>query len=283
MPRHTQTFTSSSTWLCPAGVTSVELEGWGGGGGGGSSAPAGNGGGTSGNGGGGGGGSHLYRKTVAVTPGTTYNVNIGAGGVAGVNGVNNGFGGDGGDTTFGIVGPFLAYFIGAMGGGSATGSPSGSTMCQQGGAPMRQITGSDAIFKSNRGNLTQWGRWPVPGMGGAGINNPNIGINGSVGESSLQGFGGGNGGLLGGAGVQPGGGGGGGGGGGPAGVGGGGGDGGLGGNTIGNAGFVGGSAAANTGAGGGGGGAGGGGSSTPGGFRNGGAGGSGQLTIIWYT
>jgi hypothetical protein len=67
-----QTFTSSSTFTVPAGVTSVTVEAWGGGGAGGSrSALAG----ASGGGGGGG----YARSTIVVTAGNTYTVTVGTG------------------------------------------------------------------------------------------------------------------------------------------------------------------------------------------------------------
>jgi len=69
------TFTASGTWTAPAGVTSAQviLVGAGGGGGGGSRDVA----------GGGGAGGQVITKNITVTPGTTYNVTIGAGGQGG--------------------------------------------------------------------------------------------------------------------------------------------------------------------------------------------------------
>lgn len=74
----TDTFTASGSWIAPPGVTSVTVEVWGGGGAGGGNPTN-----TDGGGGGGGGG---YSKTVgiAVTPGTSYAVNVGLGGVGAV-------------------------------------------------------------------------------------------------------------------------------------------------------------------------------------------------------
>jgi hypothetical protein len=64
-----QTFTSSTTWICPPGVTSVEaLVVAGGGPGGGDQ------------GGGGGAGGLSYISSFAVTAGTSYTVTVGAGG-----------------------------------------------------------------------------------------------------------------------------------------------------------------------------------------------------------
>lgn len=63
----------ANTWLCPAGVTSVQVECWGAGGAGGG-APA-----TNNRGGGGGGGAYTLTTGVAVIPGTTYSIAVGAG------------------------------------------------------------------------------------------------------------------------------------------------------------------------------------------------------------
>jgi len=96
------TFTASGTWTAPAGVTyaQVVLVGAGGGGGGGSQNVA----------GGGGAGGQVIVKNIAVNPGTTYNVTIGAGGQGGqgaINGatdvVNTLPGGNGSATIFGNI------------------------------------------------------------------------------------------------------------------------------------------------------------------------------------
>lgn len=70
-----ETFTSSTTWTAPAGVTTVTVECWGGGGGGGDAE------GNPAAGGGGAGGCYAL-KEVAVTPGNNYTVTVGAGGAA---------------------------------------------------------------------------------------------------------------------------------------------------------------------------------------------------------
>jgi hypothetical protein len=77
----------SYMWTAPEGVTRVTVLAIGGGGAGGSSIK----------GGGGGGGAGLgYRNDISVTPGNTYRVEVGAGGI----GVINGNGGDGQDSYF---------------------------------------------------------------------------------------------------------------------------------------------------------------------------------------
>jgi Secretion system C-terminal sorting domain len=76
----TQQFTSSGTWLCPAGVTLVTVECLGGGGGGGGADAAGS---TSfKGGGGGGGGAYVKKASIIVVPGTTYTITVGAGGAS---------------------------------------------------------------------------------------------------------------------------------------------------------------------------------------------------------
>ena len=72
-------FIISGTWLCPAGVTSVQVECWGGGGAGGTAVrPVA----TTATGGGGAGGAYAKLNSFAVTPGNTYTVTVGAGGVS---------------------------------------------------------------------------------------------------------------------------------------------------------------------------------------------------------
>lgn len=68
-----QTFSSSTTWKAPTGVTSVQAECWGGGGAGASGS-------NSTGGGGAGGGGEYAAEALAVTPGNTYTVTVGAAG-----------------------------------------------------------------------------------------------------------------------------------------------------------------------------------------------------------
>ena len=73
-------FTTSGTWVCPQGVTSIQVEAWGGGGGGGGAANV-----SGYRGAGGGGGAYQKNISLAVTPGQSYTVTIGSGGIAGTN------------------------------------------------------------------------------------------------------------------------------------------------------------------------------------------------------
>jgi GEVED domain-containing protein/Ig-like domain-containing protein len=108
-------FTTSGTWKCPAGVTSINIEAYGAGGGsgrGGSNNKEG--------GGGGGGGAYVSASSVAVTPGVTYTITIGAGGAAGIS-TSNGLAG--GATTA----SFDAATITANGGGGGLNFANGAT------------------------------------------------------------------------------------------------------------------------------------------------------------
>ena len=100
-PLGSNTFTSSGSWLCPTGVTSVTVECWGGGGRGGAR--------TNGNNialAGGGGGAYS-RSILSVTPGNTYTVTVGSG--------SNSATTSGGDSWFNAIETILA-----KGGGSVT-------------------------------------------------------------------------------------------------------------------------------------------------------------------
>ena len=102
----TDTFTSSSTWVAPAGVTSVRILAVGGGGAGGCGWE-----------GGGGGAGGFVDQTFAVTAGTTYTITIGAGG-SGVYNVNGAASGQA--TTVADGGTTLCN---ALGGGRGGGEP----------------------------------------------------------------------------------------------------------------------------------------------------------------
>jgi hypothetical protein len=97
-----QAFTASGTWTAPSGVTAAQviLVGAGGGGGGGSTSVA----------GGGGGGGQVVVQNLSVTPGTSYQINIGAGGQGGQTSLISATdttstlpGANGGTTTFGAT------------------------------------------------------------------------------------------------------------------------------------------------------------------------------------
>ncbi|MBE0643813.1 MAG: hypothetical protein IH600_07010, partial [Bacteroidetes bacterium] len=83
MQGQTQTFTSSGTFVVPPGVTSITVHCIGGGGAGGTKSSP------DGSTGGGGGGAYA-RKTLTVTPFSSYTVTVGAGGTRGTTGTNGG-------------------------------------------------------------------------------------------------------------------------------------------------------------------------------------------------
>ena len=92
----TDVITATGSWVAPTGVTSVDVECWGGGGGGAGEDGT--------QGGGGGGGGAYSKKTLAVTPGNSYTVTIGAGGAGG----NAAVGATGGDSWFSTSGTVMA-------------------------------------------------------------------------------------------------------------------------------------------------------------------------------
>jgi len=109
------TYTISSSWQCPVGVTSIGLVVLGGGGGGGGTRS------NSGDGAGGGGGGGIdYRDSYAVVPGQTYTIVIGAGGAS----VVEERGLTGGSTTFSSI---SGTITGAGGGGGGGGGNGGDT------------------------------------------------------------------------------------------------------------------------------------------------------------
>ena len=141
-------YRETGTWYCPPGVTKVTVIAIGGGGGGGSrNGPDF----TKGGGGGGGGNIRLY-ENVSVTPGTTYDVVVGAGGFGGNSSSQDGksggtsyfrstsYGATGG--TGGAVGTSSA--IGAGGNGQAGGG-GGGTAAANGGNGYTGADGSGAL------------------------------------------------------------------------------------------------------------------------------------------
>jgi len=158
-PVTTSTFTAvtSTTWVAPAGVTSVNYLVVAGGGGG--------------DGGGGGGGGFRY-GSLGVTPGTSYTVTVGGGGPLGGNGSNSVFstitsaGGGGG-------GP---YYANASNGGSGGGSAAGYT---------RGLGNTPSVSPSQGNNGGTGGSTSGGGGGGAGA----TGSDGSGGSGGAGGNG----------------------------------------------------------------------------------------------
>lgn len=157
----------ATTWVCPAGVTSVQVECWGGGGAGGG-APL-----NSNRGGGGGGGAYTI-STIAVTAGTSYPIVVGAGATgttaAGLNGVASTFNGSavvanpgsgGGTGTSGSAG---AGGGGTFNGGNGSaGTSGGNTGAGGGGAGSGGAGGNASGLTPGTAGATDGG------IGGAGI------------------------------------------------------------------------------------------------------------------
>ncbi len=119
----------SSSWKCPTGITSIQVECWGAGGAGGSASTA-----TAAeknrSGGGGGAGSYV-KKTITVVPGTTYNIIVGQGGYKGSTLSANGYYGNlGGRSEF--SGGAIAALV-ASGGTGGSGAGSGNLNANPGG------------------------------------------------------------------------------------------------------------------------------------------------------
>jgi len=147
-----QIFTTpgNNSWTCPAGVTTVTVTLIGGGGGG------------TNNGGGGGGGGAYISGPVTVTPGTTYNISVGAGGDYSVNG---------GPSTFSAGGNTLLVAGGGVAGSLSIGGA--TTGGGFGGTPMVNIPGvSESLFKAGNGGKGGDGVWTYIGGGGGGAGGP---------------------------------------------------------------------------------------------------------------
>lgn len=158
----TDSFVASGTWVAPAGVTSVTVEAWGGGGAGGGNP-------TNTDGGGGGGGGAYSKTTVAVTPGNSYTVTVGAGGLGGA-----GTGGAGGDSWFSTITTILAK--GGTGGAPPAGGSGNGGVGGVGGAAALGI-GTTKFSGGNGGT----GRGSNTGRGGPGGSSAGTAANGTSG------------------------------------------------------------------------------------------------------
>lgn len=194
----TSTFTTSGTWVCPQGVTSIQVEAYGGGGGGGY-------GGGSNKFGGGGGGGGAYTKNTAVTviPGTSYTITVGTGGSGGTTSTGataNGSNGTASTATFGVTTVTANPGFGGRGynntptggaggaGGTASGGTgaAGTATYSGGGGGAGGTTGNGGTATTTAGGASGGGN---AGAGGAG-NAANSG-NGLVGGNYGGGGGGG--------------------------------------------------------------------------------------------
>jgi hypothetical protein len=155
----TNTYTSSGTWVCPAGVTSVQVEVWGGGGGGGSATRATG----SAYGGGGGGGAYARLNSYAVTEGNSYIYIVGAGGAGGIGG--SGTAANGGATYF--INTSTLHANGGSGGGNADTTVNARPPGGAGGAV--GVTGDAQYAGGNGGTQVTTTAYGGQGGGSGGI------------------------------------------------------------------------------------------------------------------
>jgi hypothetical protein len=170
----TQKFSVSNTWTAPAGVTQVEILVVGGGGGGGYGRDVTNTG--SFGAGGGGAGGLVYNSALAITPGTSYTVTVGAGGAGsvGTTGAAN-QGSTGSNSTFSGSGitTITAYGGGGGGGVSNNGTyQSGLSGGSGGGAgawnPVTGVAGTGTAGQGSNGGAALAAGESGGGGGGAG-------------------------------------------------------------------------------------------------------------------
>lgn len=200
----TDTFNTAGTfnWVCPGGVTSIQVEAWGGGGAGGAGTKVTDTGtNTSQNGGGGGGGAYARRAAVPVTPGQTYTITIPAAAisVAATDTTSNTRGQTGGTVTF--VGN-SGVTVTAAGGQGGVSIWRNTNQTAGGGAGVGGTTGSSvgdvgAVFAGGAGSAGNTGATNVSGSGGGGAGNASAGGAGFTSTSSPY-VGAGAGGTLGG-------------------------------------------------------------------------------------
>jgi len=176
----------TGTWIVPCDVTAITVEIYGGGGGGGGRGGGSNGGFYDTRGGGGGGGGGYSTITINVTPGSSFNYSIGAGGCGG-SGQDDGEDGDNGNngsaTTFsGTDAGGTSVNLTANGGTRGTGGDGSEGAAGSGGAGGTASGGSTntpgtAGNNGNSGNGGNGGNGAGPGGGAGGVGN---GANGAA-------------------------------------------------------------------------------------------------------
>jgi hypothetical protein len=181
----TVTITTSGTWTCPAGVTSISVAVQGGGGAGGAATTT-----SSARGGGGGGGGCAYSSAVTVVPGVGYSATVGVGGAGG-----SGAGGAGGASSFSGSGITTLTANGGGGGALNTGSGAtgGSGGTATGGASNKSGGGGDATSGTTAGGAGGGGAGTTGGGGtgsgttaGAGGSGSPAGGAGAAGQTSAN-------------------------------------------------------------------------------------------------
>jgi fibronectin-binding autotransporter adhesin len=185
----TETFNTAGTtnWVCPGGVTSIQVECWGGGGAGGAGrkdTTAGTN--TSQNGGGGGGGAYARTASVPVTPGLTYTITIPAAAVSGANGTTtNGQGRvNGGTVTFVGDSAVTVTAAGGTGGANAYTTVNGTVGAAGGAGGTTGASIGDVTFAGGTGSGGNTGATNVSGSGGGGAGDAGNGGAGFTSTSS---------------------------------------------------------------------------------------------------
>jgi hypothetical protein len=154
--QYLSTIDYATTWTCPVGVTSIQVEAYGAGGGG---SGAGTGAGRAG--GGGGGGSYVKKTTLTVVPNTTYSIQVGYGGVPGNSTTITSSGNQGGNS--GISGGSITPIV-ASGGGGSSGTASQNNYAGFGGV----LGGINAIYLITGGTGYSSSSASITGGGGTG-------------------------------------------------------------------------------------------------------------------
>ena len=168
IPNGSTTYATSGTWICPVGVSSIQVACYGAGGGGGAGGNS-----WKKGGGGGGGGAYANNAAVAVTTGNSYTITVGAGGIGG-SGTNDGT--NGGASSF----QSIVIANGGFGGESNDNGGDGGN-----GATGGTYNGGKG---ANGGTTTSGGGG---GGGGSSANGSNaVGINGGAGGTGGGGLGG---------------------------------------------------------------------------------------------
>ncbi len=179
----------SNTWTCPANVHSVEVQCWGGGGAGGSARR-----GTSNaaTGGGGAGGSYAKLNDYPVTPGATYYLSIGTGGISSsADGVTS----DGGDTWFNSVNLPSTMVVAKGGAGGATAVTTNADKFGAGGLGSSVGSVGDVVYAGGSGATSTNTNYGGGGGGSGGTAIAGLSATSNSGLGAVAVMGGGNGGA----------------------------------------------------------------------------------------
>ena len=188
----TNSFVFSGSWVCPANVTSIQVQCWGGGGAGGSALRTPNSG-TVPYGGGGAGGAYAMVSNFPVTPGTSYTINVGAGGSNSSS--TNGTQVPGGDSWISAstnVPTNGCVAKGGTGGGSAVGNSSTTANGLAGAASSSGCIGN-IVFAGGSGS-TGSSASKYAGAGGSSAGSSSVGTSANTTNGGIAPAGGGNGG-----------------------------------------------------------------------------------------